>query len=371
VSETVQKALAEKAAALGADRFVMDDGWFGQRKSDHAGLGDRYVNKEKFPNGLKPLIDKVHSLNMDFGLWVEPEMVNPDSDLYLNHPDWVLTFPGRPRNEKGNQLVQNLARPDVGKYVFGAMDKLLTENDIAFVKWDYNRNWSEPGWDQLPADEQKKVYVEFTRNLYSTLAELRAKHPGVEIESCSGGGARVDLGILHYTDEVWPSDNTDPLDRLTQQDGFTHAYPVQTMVAWATDSPHWLNNRTTSMTYRMLVSMHGSLGIGGNLNNWTDEDLAIAKRMIAAYHQVQKTITQGDLYRLISPTNGSEFSATETVSPDKAQAFFCLCAFDMGGTQFSARAVAGARSQGDLRTRQHREARPRREHRQRPLARGG
>jgi alpha-galactosidase len=322
VSEAVEGALAEKAAALGVDRFVMDDGWFGQRKNDHAGLGDWYVNKEKFPNGLKPLIDKVHSLNMDFGLWVEPEMVNPDSDLYRNHPDWVLNFPGRPRSEERHQLVLNLARPDVREYVFGAMDKLLTENDIAFLKWDYNRNWSEPGWDQLPADEQKKVYVEFTRNLYSILAELRAKHPRVEIESCSGGGARVDLGILHYTDEVWPSDNTDPLDRLTLQDGFTHAYPVQTMAAWVTDSPHWLNNRTTSTTFRMLVSMQGVLGIGGNLNNWTNEDMAIAKGLIAAYHQVQKTITQGDLYRLISPTHGSEFSATETVSPDKSQAVF-------------------------------------------------
>jgi alpha-galactosidase len=322
VSEAVEGALAEKAAALGVDRFVMDDGWFGQRKGDNAGLGDWYVNKEKFPNGPKPLIDKVHSLKMDFGLWVEPEMVNPDSDLYRNHPDWVLNFPGRPRSEGRNQLVLNLARPDVREYVFDAMDKLLTENDIAFLKWDYNRNWSEPGWDQLPADEQKKVYVEFTRNLYSILAELRAKHPGVEIESCSGGGGRIDLGILHYTDEVWPSDDTDPLDRLTQQDGFTHAYPVQTMAAWVTDSPHWLNNRTTSTTYRMLVSMQGVLGIGGNLDNWTNEDMAIAKRLVAAYHQVQKTITQGDLYRLISPTNGSEFSATETVSPDKSQAVF-------------------------------------------------
>jgi alpha-galactosidase len=322
VSETVQEALAEKAAALGVDRFVMDDGWFGQRKSDHAGLGDWYVNKEKFPNGLKPLIDKAHSLHMDFGLWVEPEMVNPDSDLYRNHPDWVLSFPGRPRTEERNQLVLNLARPDVRKYVLGAMDKLLTENDIAFLKWDYNRNWSEPGWDQLPPEEQKRVYVEFTRNLYSILAELRAKHPGVEIEDCSGGGGRVDLGILHYTDEVWPSDNTDPLDRLTQQDGFTHAYPVQTMAAWVTDSPHWLNGRSTSVTYRILVSMQGSLGIGGDLNKWSDEDLATTKRLIAAYHQVQRTITQGDLYRLISPTNGSEFSATESVSPDKSQAVF-------------------------------------------------
>src|SRR5580704_10026558 len=317
-----QEALAEKAATLGIDRFVMDDGWFGQRKTDHAGLGDWYVNKEKFPNGLKPLIDKVHSLGMDFGLWVEPEMVNPDSDLYRKHPDWVLNFPGRPRNEERTQLVLNLARPDVRKYVFGSMDKLLTDNDIAFLKWDYNRNWSEPGWDAVPVDEKKKVYVEFTRNLYSILAELRAKHPGVEIESCSGGGGRVDLGIMRYTDEVWPSDNTDPFDRLTLQDGLTHAYPVQTMAAWVTDSPHWLNNRTSLMTYRMLVSMQGVLGIGGNLNNWTNEDMAIAKRLVAAYHQVQKTITQGDLYRLISPANGSEFSATETVSPDKSQAVF-------------------------------------------------
>jgi len=150
VDEAGQEALAEKAAALGVDRFVMDDGWFGQRKNDHAGLGDWYVNKDKFPNGLKPLIDKVHALGMSFGLWVEPEMVNPNSDLYRAHPDWVLHFPGRPETEARNQLVLNLARPDVRDYVLGFLDKLLTENDIAFFKWDYNRNWSEPGWDQLP-----------------------------------------------------------------------------------------------------------------------------------------------------------------------------------------------------------------------------
>ena len=322
VTEAGQEALAEKAAALGIERFVMDDGWFGQRKDDHAGLGDWYVNKDKFPNGLKPLIDKVHSLKMDFGLWVEPEMVNPDSDLYRAHPDWVLNFPGRPRTEERNQMVLNLARQDVRDYVYGFLDKLLKENDIAFLKWDYNRNWTEPGWDQMPADEQKKVYVEYTRSLYSILAELRAKHPHVEIESCSGGGGRVDLGILHYTDEVWPSDNTDPFDRLTIQDGFTRAYPVQTMMAWVTDSPHFPNDRTTSVTYSMLVAMQGSLGIGGNLTKWPEADLVTAKRLIAAYRQVQKTITQGDLYRLISPTNGSQFAATETVSPDQSQAVF-------------------------------------------------
>jgi alpha-galactosidase len=319
VNEAGQMALAEKAAALGIDRFVMDDGWFGQRKDDHAGLGDWYVNQQKFPHGLKALIDRVHQLGMDFGLWVEPEMVNPDSDLYRQHPEWVLNFPGRPRSEARNQLVLNLARPDVHAYVLSFLDKLLTENDIAFLKWDYNRNWSEPGWDQLPAAEQKRVYVEFTRNLYAILAELRHRHPNVEIESCSGGGGRVDLGILRYTDEVWPSDNTDPFDRLTQQNGFTYAYTPQIMMAWVTDSPHWLNRRSTSLSYRMLSSMQGSLGIGANIANWTPDENALAKRLIAAYHQVQPTIVQGELYRLISPINGSEFSATQTVSKDKSQ----------------------------------------------------
>jgi alpha-galactosidase len=321
VSEAGQMALAEKAAALHVDRFVMDDGWFGQRKTDHAGLGDWYVNPEKFPHGLKPLIDKVHALGMDFGLWVEPEMVNPDSDLYRKHPDWVLNFPGRPRSEQRNQLVLNLARPDVRDYVFGFLDKLLSENDIAFLKWDYNRNWSEPGWDQMPPDEQKEVYVAFVRNLYGILDELKKKHPKVELESCSGGGGRVDLGILQYADEVWPSDNTDPFDRLTQQDGFTYAYTPQIMMAWVTDSPHTLEGqrRVTSLQYRMLSSMQGSLGIGADISKWNDEEMATAKRLIAAYHQVQKTIVQGDLYRLISPRNGSEFSATQTVNREKSQ----------------------------------------------------
>ncbi len=320
VDEPGQVALAQKAASIGVDRFVMDDGWFGQRKTDHAGLGDWYVNKEKFPNGLKPLIDKVHALGMDFGLWVEPEMINPDSDLYRKHPDWVLNFPGRPRSEQRNQLILNLARPDVRDYVYGFLDKLLTENDIAFLKWDYNRNWSEPGWDQVPVEQQKRVYVEFIRNLYSILADLRKKHPKIEIESCSGGGGRVDLGILHYTDEVWPSDNTDPFDRLAMQDGFSYAYTPQIMMAWVTDSPHWLNGRSTSLAYRMLSSMQGSLGIGANLNHWSVEDFATAKRLIAAYHSVQRTIVRGDLYRLISPRGDSEFSVTETVAGDKHQA---------------------------------------------------
>ncbi len=320
VNEAGQEALAEKAASIGVERFVMDDGWFGKRKDDHAGLGDWYVNPQKFPNGLKPLIDKVHTLGMDFGLWVEPEMVNPDSDLYRAHPDWVLNFPGRPRTEGRNQLVLNLARPDVRAYVYGFLDKLLTENDVAFLKWDYNRNWSEPGWPAAPLEQQKQVYVEAVRNLYNILAELRAKHPKVEIESCSGGGARVDLGVLRYTDEVWPSDNTDPFDRLRIQNGFSYAYAPGVMMAWVTDSPNWMNNRSTSLEYRFLSSMQGGLGIGANLNKWTPEEFATAKTMIAQYKRVRSTVQEGALYRLISPENGSEHSVTESLSKDGREA---------------------------------------------------
>lgn len=320
VNEAGQMALAEKAASIGVERFVMDDGWFGQRKDDHAGLGDWYVNPQKFPHGLKPLIDKVHSLGMSFGLWVEPEMVNPDSDLYRKHPDWVLNFTGRPRTEGRNQLVLNLARPDVRAYVFGFLDKLLTENDIAFLKWDYNRNWSEPGWPAVAPEDQKKVYVDFINNLYSILAELRAKHPGVEIESCSGGGGRVDLGIMRYTDEFWTSDNTDAYDRLLIQNGFTYAYSPGVMMAWVTDSPTWVNHRTLSLEYRFLSSMQGSLGIGANLNKWTPEDFATAKKMVAEYKAIRETVQRGALYRLITPEGDSEQSVTESVSRDGRQA---------------------------------------------------
>lgn len=320
VDEAGQMALAEKAASIGVERFVMDDGWFGARNSDHAGLGDWYVNKQKFPNGLKPLIDRVHALGMDFGLWVEPEMVNPDSDLYRAHPDWVLNMTGRPRTEGRNQLVLNLARPDVRAYVFGVLDKLLSENQIAFLKWDYNRSWSEPGWPTVAPDAQKNVYVDYVRNFYGILEELRKKHPNVEIESCSSGGGRVDLGVLHFTDEVWTSDNTDAFDRLRIQDGFTQAFTPGIMMAWVTDSPTWVNNRTISLEYRFLSAMQGSLGVGADLNKWKPQDFATARRLIADYKAIRETVQHGNLYRLVSPSEGSEQSATESVSANRAHA---------------------------------------------------
>lgn len=326
VTEQGQAALAERAAKLGVERFVIDDGWFGERKDDHAGLGDWYVNTAKFPHGLKPVIDKVHGLGMSFGIWVEPEMVNPDSDLYRKHPDWAMQFPDRKGSLARNQMLLNMARDDVKEYTFGWLDKLVSENDIAFLKWDYNRNWSEPGWDGAPGqasgvkapDAQKAIQVQYVRNLYEILARLKARHPKLEIESCSGGGGRVDLGILQYTDEVWPSDNTDGLDRLSIQYGFTHAYTPQTMAAWVTDVPNFLDRRSIPLQFRFLSAMQGALGIGGNLNKWTGEDMALATRMVSFYKQVRTTVQQGELYRLGSPV-GKDASQVEYLSADGAE----------------------------------------------------
>lgn len=329
-TDQTQIALAEKAAKLGVERFVIDDGWFGQRNDDHRGLGDWYLNKTKFPNGLKPVIDRVHALGMDFGIWVEPEMVNPDSDLYRTHPEWAMQLPGRQHTEQRQQLVLNLARDDVKEWMFAWLDKLVSDNDIAFLKWDYNRNWSEPGWsgDRFGApgtstahpspDAEKQIYVRYVQNLYEVLDRLRKKHPKLEIESCSGGGGRVDLGILQRTDEVWPSDNTDALDRLTIQDGFTHAYTPQVMVAWVTDVPNF-DRRSTPLQYRFLVAMQGSLGIGNNLNKWADADFALGAKLTAFYKIIRTTVQQGSLYRLQSPI-GNDETQVEYVSRDASQA---------------------------------------------------
>lgn len=321
-----QLALAERAAKAGAERFVIDDGWFGKRDDDHAGLGDWYVTPKKFPQGLKPVIDKVHSYGMDFGIWVEPEMVNPDSDLYRQHPEWVMQFPNRQQTQMRNQLMLNLARPDVKEWMFNWLDKLVSENDIAFLKWDYNRVWSEAGWNTAPgsspqnpnADAEKAIYVTQVRNLYDVIDRLRAKHPKLEIESCSSGGGRVDLGILQRTDEVWPSDNTDALDRQNIQYGFTHGYTPQVMVAWVTDVPS-MDRRLVPLQYRFVVAMQGALGIGANLTKFTDAEMALSAKLTAFYKTIRTTVQQGDLYRLQSPMN-SDQSQVEYVAQDKSQA---------------------------------------------------
>lgn len=318
VNEDGQKQLATAAAKLGIELFVMDDGWFGKRNDDHAGLGDWVVNPQKFPHGLKPLIDHVNSLGMDFGLWVEPEMVNADSDLYRAHPDWVINFAGRPRSELRNQMILNLARADVKEYVFGFLDRLATDYNIRYFKWDMNRSFSEPGWPEAAPAEERKLWVEYVRNLYDIFDRLRAKHPKLEIESCSGGGGRIDLGMLRRVEEFWTSDNTEAFDRLRIQEGFSLPYAARFMSAWVTDVPN-MNQRSVSLEYRFLAAMQGALGVGANLNRWSAQDSATAGRMIALYKRIRATVQLGDLYRLFSPRAG-DLTANQYVAADGKQA---------------------------------------------------
>lgn len=314
VDETSQAALAELAAGMGVELFVMDDGWFHGRSDDRAGLGDWWPDEKKFPRGLKPLIERVNSLGMDFGLWIEPEMVNPDSDLYRAHPGWVIHFPGRARTEARNQLILNFARPDVQAYIIEKLDRLLTENNIRFIKWDMNRNVSEAGWPDAPGDP-RELWVRHVQGVYRVWSVLRDRHPRVTWQSCSGGGGRVDLGILRLADQAWISDNTEPAARLNIQEGYSQVFPANTMEAWVTDSgPDYL-----PLEFRMHVSMCGALGIGGHLVHWEADKREQAAYWIARYKEIRPIVQFGDLYRLRSPQQNN-FSALEYVSKDKKEA---------------------------------------------------
>ncbi|MEU5667073.1 alpha-galactosidase [Streptomyces longwoodensis] len=300
ISEEQQLALARRAAAMGVELFVVDDGWFGARTSDRAGLGDWTPNPDRFPSGLTPLADRVHELGMRFGIWVEPEMVNPDSDLYRAHPDWVQYQPGRRRTELRNQLVLNLAREDVQEYLWQRLDALLSGAPIDYVKWDFNRCFTDAGWSGDPYPQ--RLWVDHVHALYALLDRLRAAHPHVAFESCSGGGGRIDLGILSRTDQVWTSDNTDPLDRLAIQHGFSQLHPARVMAAWVTDSPNTqLNGRVSSLRFRFVSAMAGVLGVGGDLTGWSEEELAEAAGWVALYKEIRPVVQHGDLYRLRPP----------------------------------------------------------------------
>jgi alpha-galactosidase len=315
----VEKQYAEAAAKLGVELFIVDDGWFGQRgHNDHAGLGDWYPNPQMYPHGLKPLIDYVHSLGMEFGLWVEPEMVNPDSNLYRQHPDWVISFPGRPRSEYRNQLVLNLAREDVKEFVFGLLDKLLSENDIKLLKWDVNRGISEPGWPEVPVAEQKRIWVKYVANYYEILDRVLAKHPQLVFENSTGGGGRVDLGAFARMGQG-DSGDEDTFDELWTQEGQSLAYAPPVLEGWVGDNSG-TNNRSTSLKYRFLgaIARGGALGLGFDPTKWSAEDLALTKRMVEYYKSVRKTLAEGEFYRLFSPRAGN-LAAAEYVAQDGKQ----------------------------------------------------
>ena len=318
ITEANQIELAQKAAAIGVELFCLDDGWFGGRRFDVAGLGDWIVSPDVFPNGLEPLISEVNRLGMEFGLWVEPEMVNPDSDLYRAHPEWVLHFPGRPRTEARCQLILDFGRPEVINYIFNALDSLLAEYNIAFLKWDMNRSVSEPG-----SVVGKAIWQAHVAGVHGLIDRLRTKYPHLTLESCSGGGGRVDLGILGRTDQVWPSDNTDALDRIRIQEGFSLAYPARIMAAWVTHEKNHQTGRIHELSTRFDVAMRGVLGIGANLNELSESELKEYASYIAFYKRIRHIVQGGDLYRLERLEEGGA-SIIQYVLPDGSEAVYSV-----------------------------------------------
>jgi alpha-galactosidase len=336
-----QIELAKQAARIGAERFVVDDGWFGARHSDRAGLGDWQVNPQKFPNGLQELIDEVKGLGMDFGLWVEPESVNPDSELYRNHPDWVYQFHTREGTLLRNQLMLNLGKPEVKAYVLEFMTDLLSTYDIAFIKWDLNRTITEPGLVPLRDHAEESVWIKHVDHLYEIWAELRRRFPQVEFETCAGGGSRIDLGMLRFADQAWISDNTDARDRLTIQEGFSYAYSPSVMMCWVTESPHGMNGRWLPLSFRFHSAMLGGLGIGANIARWSEAEISEASRYVALYKRMRHLVAEGELYRLASFEEG-DVAAWQYVARDRDE----IAVFAFRQAQYFGNAKLRLRLQG-------------------------
>ncbi|MEJ8632828.1 alpha-galactosidase [Streptomyces sp. MS2.AVA.5] len=308
-----QLELARTAAQLGAELFVVDDGWFTGRHDDTGGLGDWDPDPAAFPGGFDRFIDQVRALGMDFGLWVEPEGISPRSKLYAEHPEWVYRIDGRPATLVRNQLLLDLGREDVQDFVISTLDRLLGSHAISYLKWDMNRPPTErgrPGHPAGPDPERQDLDAAHVAGYLRVLDHLRAAHPHVTIEGCAGGGARVEHATIARTDVVWPSDNTAPMDRLRIQYGYLHAHAPHTMSSWVTDAPGIFDPRPRSLAFRFVNSMAGVLGVGADIRHWAPEQRAEAARWIARYKEIRDVVHHGEVHLLgtpADPTCGVQF----------------------------------------------------------------
>lgn len=318
-SEEKLKAIAKEASELGIEMLVLDDGWFGKRNSDNCSLGDWYVNKEKLPNGLDSLAKSINEYGMGFGLWFEPEMVSPDSDLYRAHPDWCLHVPDRHRSLGRNQLILDYSRKDVQDAIIDMLSGVLSSANISYVKWDMNRNMSEIGSALLPANRQMETAHRYILGVYRVMEEIINRFPEVLFESCSGGGGRFDPGILHYMPQNWTSDDTDGVERLKIQYGTSMVYPTSAMTAHVSAVPNHQTGRTASMDFRGDVAMAGNFGYELDVTQMSDDEKAIVKKQVETYKEMRGLIQYGDFYRLLSPFDSNN-TAWMYVSEDKKEA---------------------------------------------------
>ncbi len=327
-----QRALARKAAQLGAELFVVDDGWFGRRNPESNGvifdgLGDWWVDPVKFPDGLTPLIDEVHALGMRFGIWVEPEMVNPKTDLYAAHPEWIYHEEGREPDTARGQFVLNLTLPEVREFVLSTLDDLLSSNPIDYVKWDANRPMSQVG-------AARDVWYRHIEALYDIVREIKRRHPGVLIEACASGGGRIDFGALAAFDDFWTSDNTDALDRLEIHRTYSLVYPPQAMRAWVTDVPNFLSQRSIPLSFRFHSAMTGTLGVGCDLTEMSDEELELSAEFVRQYKELRPLMQRW--HRLENPSS-NDYRLFQYSSGAGAVLFAFLPASRLGHTATTVR----------------------------------
>ncbi|MCI9567520.1 MAG: alpha-galactosidase [Lawsonibacter sp.] len=316
--------IARSAAPLGLELFVMDDGWFGVRDTDMSGLGDWSVNEEKLPGGLEALVPRIRALGMSFGIWVEPEMISEDSQLYREHPDWALGVPGRPRTRGRSQLTLDFSRKEVREHIYQAIKKVLDSADISYVKWDMNRSLTDVWSAALPASRQGEVFHRYILGVYELLERMRHDYPHILIEGCTGGGGRFDLGMLYHTPQIWCSDNTDAVDRLRIQYGTSFCYPPSAMGAHVSAVPNAQTGRSVSMEARGVVAMSGTFGYEMDLGRTTQEEKEIIKQQVAFFKEHYDLIQQGDYYRLTDPFRNGPYTAWEHVSPDRREALVSL-----------------------------------------------
>lgn len=298
INEAKLLKLAKAGAELGVELFVMDDGWFGKRDDDTSSLGDWYVNKKKLPGGVERICDKIRTLGMDFGIWVEPEMISVDSDLYRAHPDWAMDIPGRKHSEGRNQRMLDLSRTEVQDYIIEQMSALFGSAEISYVKWDMNRTVTDYYSKALAPERQGEVAHRYVLGLYRCMKELTSRFPQILFEGCSAGGNRFDPGILCYFPQIWGSDNTDAMCRLSIQEGYSYGYPLSVVGAHVSGCPNHQTLRNTPLETRFHVAAFGVLGYECNLTEMKKEELDEIRTQIDLYKKWRELFAQGDFYRL-------------------------------------------------------------------------
>ena len=313
--------VAKEAASLGIELIVMDDGWFGHRNDDKSSLGDWFVNTDKIKCGLPALVQKINDLGLKFGIWFEPEMISPDSELYRKHPDWCLHIKGRPSSQIRSQLVLDFSRAEVRECIYEQMKKILDSANIEYIKWDMNRQLSEVGNEVLPTDRQREIWHRYVLGVYEFQDRLTKEYPNILFENCASGGSRFDPAMLYFSPQIWTSDDTDAIERLKIQYGTNLVYPCSAMGAHISAVPNHIVGRVTPMNTRATVAMAGTFGYELDVTQLSDDDKQAVKEQIADYKKYNHLVRNGDLFRLGNPFE-NDWDSWIFVSKDKSEALF-------------------------------------------------